>query len=97
MSDKVAIPNAFTPNGDGKNDVFFPILAGNFQEVTEFRIYNRWGQMVHNSNTPWDGTFDSKTQPAGTFVYYTIIRVPDQQNAGATKDLKFQGSFSLLH
>jgi hypothetical protein len=47
--------------------------------------------------TPWDGTFDSKTQPAGTFVYYTIIRVPDQQNAGATKDLKFQGSFSLLH
>jgi gliding motility-associated-like protein len=97
LSDKVAIPNAFTPNGDGKNDVFFPILAGNFQEVTEFRIYNRWGQLVHNSNTPWDGTFDSKTQPAGTFVYYTIIRVPDQQNAGATKDLKFQGSFSLLH
>jgi len=96
LSDKVAIPNAFTPNGDGRNDVFFPILAGNFQEVTEFRIYNRWGQLVHNSNTPWDGTFDSKGQPAGTFVYYTIIRVPDQQNAGATKDLKFQGSFSLL-
>lgn len=97
LSDQVSIPNAFTPNGDGRNDVFFPILAGNFQEVTEFRIYNRWGQLVHNANSPWDGSFDSKTQPAGTFVYYTIIRVPDQQNAGATKDLKFQGSFSLLH
>ncbi len=94
--DIVAIPNAFTPNRDGKNDVFYPVLLGGYQTVTDFRVYNRWGQLVHNSTEPWDGTFASKDQPAGTFIYYVIIRTPDPDNLGSTKDLKFEGSFSLL-
>lgn len=92
----VAVPNAFTPNGDGKNDEFYPVLLGSYQKVTEFRIYNRWGGLVHNSTDPWKGDFNSANQPAGTYIYYVIVNVPDTENLGATKDLKFQGSFTLL-
>jgi gliding motility-associated-like protein len=94
--DKIAMPNAFTPNGDGKNDDFYPVLLGPYQKVIEFRIYNRWGAMVHNSTDPWNGEFSGKEQPAGTYVYYIIIRVPDPKNQGETKDIKLSGSFTLL-
>ncbi len=94
--DNIAVPNAFTPNRDGKNDYFYPVLLGSYQTVTEFRVYNRWGARIHNSTDPWDGTIDSKEQPAGTYIYYLVVRVPDQDNAGATKDIKLEGSFSLL-
>lgn len=94
--DKIAMPNAFTPNGDGKNDVFYPVLLGEYQQVIEFRIYDRWGAMIHNGTEPWDGNFSGKGQPAGTYVYYIIVRVPDPQNMGSTKDIKLNGSFTLL-
>lgn len=94
--DNIAVPNAFTPNRDGKNDYFYPVLLGSYQTVTEFRVYNRWGARIHNNTNPWDGTLDSKEQPAGTYIYYLVVRVPDQNNAGATKDIKLEGSFTLL-
>ncbi|MBK7149243.1 MAG: gliding motility-associated C-terminal domain-containing protein [Bacteroidetes bacterium] len=94
--DNVAMPNAFTPNGDGKNDVFYPVLLGNYQKVTDFRIYNRWGELVHSSTDPWNGDFKNSGQPAGTYVYYVVVNVPDIQQPGSTKDLKYQGSFTLL-
>ncbi|MCW5908204.1 MAG: choice-of-anchor L domain-containing protein [Chitinophagales bacterium] len=94
--DKIAMPNAFTPNGDGKNDVFYPVLLGDYQQVIEFRIYNRWGALVHGSTDPWNGDFSGKGQPAGTYVYYIVVRVPDPQNQGSTKDIKLNGSFTLL-
>src|ERR1019366_9369720 len=59
------MPNAFTPNGDGKNDEFGPI-SFSYATVKAFRIYNRWGQCIHNSTQLWDGKFDGKDQPAGT-------------------------------
>jgi len=95
--DKVIMPNAFTPNGDGHNDTYFPVLLGDYQQVIEFRIYDRWGAMVHNSIDPWNGSFNSQSQPTGTFLYYVVIRTPDSQNPGTTKDIKLNGSFTLLH
>lgn len=95
--DKIAFPNAFTPNGDGKNDNFFPVLMGDYQKVIEFRIYDRWGAMVHNSTEPWSGDFNGKGQPAGTYTFYVVVRVPDPKQSGATKDISKQGSFTLLH
>ncbi len=94
--DKIAMPNAFTPNGDGKNDNFYPVLLGEYQQVVEFRIYDRWGAMIHNGTEPWDGSFNGKGQPADTYVYYIIVRVPDPQNMGSTKNIKLNGSFTLL-
>ena len=64
------IPTAFSPNGDGNNDRF---RIANFgaQRVSEFRVYNRWGQEVFNAkdNRGWDGTFQGAEQGNGTYHY----------------------------
>ena len=90
------MPNAFTPNGDGHNDFFAPIRLGPSVSLKEFRIYNRWGELVHSAAEPWDGKLNGKEQPAGTFVYYVIASVPDEQHPGGFKDEKQEGAFSLL-
>ncbi len=68
------VPNAFTPNGDGKNDRFRPIAIG-MKTMDVFRVYNRWGQLLYSStdmskNGGWDGTFAGRPQDPGTFVWY---------------------------
>ncbi len=87
----IAMPNAFTPNSDGKNDNFYPVILNNIATVKTFRVYNRYGEVVHDGVTPWDGKFKGVVQPAGTFVYYIVISRP------AKADEKLQGSFALLH
>lgn len=69
----IFIPNAFTPNKDGLNDVLRPILAG-IQRLDFFRIYNRYGQLIfesRNAENGWDGTFKGNPQQSGNFVYQT--------------------------
>ncbi len=64
-------PNAFTPNGDGKNDGFAAVTYGNHLEY-ELSIYNRWGQRIfigHDPKAIWDGTFGGKPCDAGTYYY----------------------------
>jgi|GEM_PF-914801 len=64
------IPNAFTPNGDGFNDVFF--VRGTGVEVMQLFIYNRWGQLVFQTNdlyAEWDGTFKDKPVPTDVYVF----------------------------
>lgn len=65
------IPNAFTPNRDGLNDVFRFTAAG-VGSVRYFRIFNRYGQLVYSSTTAepgWDGNFNGKRQPSDTYVW----------------------------
>jgi gliding motility-associated-like protein len=67
------LPDAFTPNGDGRNDLFGPVRTcpAHFHYFL-FRIYNRWGQVVFESVSPdhkWDGSFAGQTQPMGTYTY----------------------------
>ncbi|MBV6460528.1 MAG: hypothetical protein HJHJAOHD_00643 [Flavobacteriales bacterium] len=68
------LPTAFSPNGDGQNDVF-SVLGTKYVQSIELRVYNRWGQQVFYTNEKeqgWDGTF--KGQPAPTGVYaYTLV------------------------
>jgi gliding motility-associated-like protein len=64
------IPNVFTPNNDGNNDVFLPI--GSDVVTYELKIYNRWGQLVFTSNDVsfgWDGTIDGKAAAGDVYVY----------------------------
>lgn len=69
--------NAFTPNGDGLNDDFYPLLSGE-TTVQSFKIYDRWGQLLHNDpNNPWDGTTGGQAQPSGTYVFYMELLVND--------------------
>ena len=68
---KVFVPTAFTPNGDGLNDVIRPIAVG-VKNIEYFRIYNRWGQMVFSTTingAGWDGRIDGRLQSSGTFVW----------------------------
>ena len=65
------MPGAFTPNGDGKNDLFRipPSLA---VKISAFAVYNRWGARVFYTRNPaagWDGTFSGQLQPVGTYVW----------------------------
>jgi gliding motility-associated-like protein len=67
------LPNAFTPNGDGANDGFHPNYKG-IEKLMEFRIYDRWGQMVFNGDgdlkAVWDGKYKGADQPLGVYVVY---------------------------
>lgn len=73
---QVFIPNTFTPNGDGQNDVFYPHGTG-LDKVKSFRVYNRWGQLVFEKNnfqvndrsSGWDGTFNGEEQNPDIYVY----------------------------
>lgn len=67
----VYLPTAFTPNGDGTNDIF--IVRSNFLDEAELIIYNRWGQEVFNTkdkNIGWDGTFNGKELPPDSYAFY---------------------------
>jgi gliding motility-associated-like protein len=67
----VFVPTAFTPNGDGLNDVIRPIAVG-MQRIEYFSIYNRWGQLVFTTTINgegWDGKIAGKNQGSGVFVW----------------------------
>jgi gliding motility-associated-like protein len=92
----VAVPNTFTPNGDGANDVFNIVAQANIEdmEVLEFKVYNRWGQLVYDNDRPdvgWDGNANGKEQP--TEVYFYLIRIarPNGFELGV-----FQGDVTLI-
>ncbi|MDB5283492.1 MAG: hypothetical protein JWO06_2567 [Bacteroidota bacterium] len=96
LKDGYAFPTAFSPNGDGKNDLFYPVLMADVKVVT-FRIYNRWGEVIYDNPTHgWDGKFNSKDQPPTTYVYYAILRIPNSLLPSGSRDIKHEGSFTLL-
>ncbi len=88
------IPNAFTPNGDGKNETFYdPGYAFDVSSVT-MRIWNRWGQMVFSSDNMshvWDGK-DASGKDAPQGVYFYTLKVV--QNSGHEND--YAGSVTLV-
>lgn len=90
---KFAMPTAFTPNGDGVNDLYRPILMPNLV-TKEFRIYNRWGEKVFESTAiepGWDGTFRDSKQPVGVYVYYISV-----QNTITNKTVYHSGNITLI-
>lgn len=69
---QLLLPTGFSPNGDGINDVFKLVRHLNIRELKWFRIFNRWGEMVfetNNVNIGWDGTFKGEKQSLGTYAW----------------------------
>ena len=67
----IFIPSAFTPNGDGRNDIFKPINAG-IAKVFFFRVYSSLGELLYETSKDgdgWDGTYKGQRQRSGTYVY----------------------------
>ncbi|PSK95151.1 gliding motility-associated C-terminal domain-containing protein [Taibaiella chishuiensis] len=91
----IDVPNAFTPNGDGVNDYFFPrqLLSSS---VTDFQlqVVNRWGQKVFETRQidgrGWDGRFNGTLQPEGVYIY--LIKVVFRNGASEN----YQGNVTLL-
>jgi gliding motility-associated-like protein len=90
----IYVPSAFTPNGDGKNDILKP-LKNPLGKVAHFvfRIYNRVGQVIFESstiNTGWDGRYKNIPQPTGTYVWMF------EAIAGNGKSIFFSGTTVLI-
>ncbi len=65
------VPTAFSPNGDGLNDLFYPFPVG-IKSINYFRVFNRWGQLLFSSTTlyqGWNGKLQGVEQPAEVYVY----------------------------
>lgn len=89
-----AIPNAFTPNNDGDNDLFRILYKGDIT-LKEFIIYNRYGQQVFSTRDitqGWDGTFQGQKVELG--VYYWYIRMICGNNKD--REVSFKGDVTLL-
>ncbi|MBK9272149.1 MAG: gliding motility-associated C-terminal domain-containing protein [Saprospiraceae bacterium] len=93
------VPNSFSPNGDGVNDNFIPVLApDSYQIIRSLNIYDRWGNLVYagrnllpnNPNDGWDGNY--KTQPVNPGVYVWMLEI-EWKNGELEK---FQGDLSLI-
>ncbi|RYE29526.1 MAG: gliding motility-associated C-terminal domain-containing protein, partial [Sphingobacteriales bacterium] len=84
---KIFFPNSFTPNNDGLNDHFKPVVFG---PTVQYRlvIYNRYGQQIFESNHPahgWDGRFNNEQQPIGAYVWiahYQLIGATPSTDKG---------------
>ncbi len=67
---KIDVPNLFTPNGDGVNDQF-EVLYTDAIQILDFKVYNRWGQLVYRHGTLpiWDGIINGKQAPADVYIW----------------------------
>ena len=91
-STHIFIPNAFTPNADGKNDLFKPIISGRI-EYYNLSVYSRYGQLIFYSssiNKGWDGSYKSAIQNQGTFVWLLVYKAKKEEQQ------KMKGTVLLL-
>lgn len=89
---EIFVPNAFTPNNDGKNDILK--VFGNYISTIDLRIFNQWGQLIFQTTDPtqgWDGKHKGKLQPVGVYAY--ILKVVRQDGTVVNK----KGSINLIH
>ncbi len=87
------LPNAFTPNGDGKND-FFHVLTIGHHTIRDFRVVNRWGQTVFQTTDElkgWDGYYNGVPQDMDTYFWYI-----DYVCNPSGKEIKEQGEVYLV-
>ncbi|MFN8290345.1 MAG: gliding motility-associated C-terminal domain-containing protein [Chitinophagaceae bacterium] len=91
------IPNTFSPNGDGSNDVFYPRGKG-LERVKLLRIFNRWGEVVFEKrdvpvNDPaagWDGTYKGRKPMADVYIYQAEVFCENGEV------IKLNGNISLI-
>jgi gliding motility-associated-like protein len=87
------IPTAFTPNGDGLNDLF-RIRGLKYQRIVDFKVYNRWGQLVYDYVTGdaqgWNGMYNGQPADMGVYNYSIILAKPGQI------DKLYKGNVTLI-
>lgn len=95
---EVYIPNTFTPNGDGQNDIFTVYANPTAQMIRSFKVFDRWGELLYaemnlpiNGIAGWDGSFQGTMMQPGVFTYTVQIEYAD----GSLRT--FNGDITLLH
>jgi gliding motility-associated-like protein len=91
LSDEVFIPNSFSPNGDGKNEIFRAYGTG--ISAINMKVFNQWGELLYEGNevsTGWDGKQKGKVQPIGVYFYVMKIKLTT-----GTESIR-KGSVNLL-
>ena len=92
------LPNVFTPNGDGKNDKFIPLLPYKFIESIDFIVYNRWGNVVFQTNDPminWDGKDQESGKIVSDGVYFYVCKVYGLRLSGL-EETRLKGSITIF-
>jgi gliding motility-associated-like protein len=87
------IPNAFTPNGDGVNDVFAP--KGGYFKTFDMYIFDRWGTTIYHTldiNKGWNGSYNNNNNMCQMDTYVYVIKVTDWKNVDHT----YMGRVSLV-
>ncbi len=92
---RIFIPNAFSPNGDGQNDVFMIYGGLGVEEIEDFQIYSRWGDLVFEKNSfqpndptmGWDGFFNGEKMNPAVFVFFAKIRYANGETEIVKGDL----------
>ena len=88
---KIYMPNVFSPNGDTKNDILYPLGIG--VKSISWKVFNRWGELVFvtdNINVGWDGTFNGAPQPTAVYIY--TMQVSFRNNTSNS----YNGSVTLI-
>jgi len=92
-----SMPNVFSPNGDNRNDLFNVITEDptnqDFVDIIEFKIYNRWGNLIYDNDEPtegWNGVINGELAPAEVYSYYIEYSV----NGCSSKNVK--GNLTLV-
>ncbi len=94
----IYIPNAFTPNGDGTNDIFYILADEGVKQILSMNIYDRWGELVFTNgnflpndiSNGWDGTFDNKPMNNAVFGYVIEVELLNGRHE------IFKGDLTLL-
>ena len=81
------MPNTFTPNGDGKNDIFKVVGENIGLSNFSLEVFNRWGEIVHETSgggsyKAWDGTYESEQLPVGTYYYVIDLNNNEEPQTG---------------
>jgi gliding motility-associated-like protein len=90
--DTLFVPNLFSPNGDGHNDVLYVRTFGVFENI-HFSLYDRWGKLVFETfdeNIGWDGYYNGAIQPLEVYVYYLVANTLDG------KTIQQKGDITLM-
>lgn len=94
----IYVPNAFSPNGDGINDLFYPFTNHNIKEIVEFKIFDRWGNLMHQQREfqgneerfGWNGKAEGKPMDPAVFIFFIRYRYLDD------RDEMIKGNFTLM-
>jgi len=95
----VYIPSAFSPNGDGINDIFTIHTGSGITTIQALKIFNRWGDLVFQANDipsnseayGWDGTFHNQPLKNGVFIYFAEIMMPDERTEKVVGEIVITG------